>query len=368
MFKYLVRFFLSWPYAVIGFLGSFFGQRKGMNDPIDFVVLWVDGSDEKWLEKKTLCSSRLRPDAPAVGKARFRDWDNFRYWFRAVEKFAPWCRTVYLVSDNQVPQWLNQACPKVRLVRHEEIMPREALPTFNSTAIESCLHNIPGLSEHFVYFNDDVFLTRPVSKKDFFQGGKPLLCSSGTIIRVDLGTKLFSHQQFTTVGTVSSKDWVSWMWRHPFKWFSHQNGIGLIHNVQCFQHGYMGGIFTPHMATPMRKSTYELAWEWFPEALSETVSHQFRQYNDTYQQLFTLVDMYRGDFVPCSRSHFGRYFLLNLSDKSVDDFCASLPQHAYVCSCLNDTDLVTEDSFPIIKQRIIDAFEKEFPAKSQFEI
>jgi hypothetical protein len=84
--------------------------------------------------------------------------------------FAPWIRTVYLVTDDQTPQWLDADQPGITVVSHRDMFGDPAwLPTFNSHAIESQLHRIDGLSEHFLYFNDDVFIGRPLSAQAFFQ-------------------------------------------------------------------------------------------------------------------------------------------------------------------------------------------------------
>ena len=368
MFHYLLRLLCSWPLAFLGYFLSLFKFRRKMKDPIDFVVLWIDENDSTWSQTRATAMRKFKPESAAIAPERFRDWENFHYWFRAVEKFAPWCRYIHLVTDCQPPSWLNLSHPKIRFVRHEEIMPADALPSFNASAIESCIRNIPDLSEHFVYFNDDMFLTSPVCKEDFFQAGKPVLCSSGTFVREYPGAVMFNHLQFSTLGTVNSLDWKSWMWRHPSRWFSHKNGIGLIHNIHSFQQGFLSGVAFPHLATPMRKSTHEMAWQWMEDRLSKTVSHHFRHHDDVYQQLFTLTDMYRGDFVPCSRSHLGRFFLLDSQDQSVDEFCASLPLHRYRCSCLNDSHLVKREGFQTCKHKILGALGSEFPDKSSFEL
>ena len=100
--------------------------------------------------------------------ARFADNDELRYSLRSLQQNAPWVRHVYLVTNGQVPSWLDLDNPRITLVTHGEIFPNKShLPTFSSVAIESHLHRIPGLSEHFLYFNDDVFLGQPVSLEDF---------------------------------------------------------------------------------------------------------------------------------------------------------------------------------------------------------
>ena len=141
------------------------------NMPIDFVVPWVDGSDPVWQAKKVKYTGVKTADGNT--EARYRDWDTLKYWFRGVEKFAPWVRYVWFVTDDQKPDWLNTDNPKLKWVKHTDFIPQEYLPTFSANPIEWNLHRIEGLAEQFVYFNDDVFLIRKTDPKDFFVDGLP---------------------------------------------------------------------------------------------------------------------------------------------------------------------------------------------------
>ena len=102
------------------------------------------------------------------GQARFVSRDELRYSLRSLHLFAPWVRRIHLVTAGQVPDWLDPDHPQVTVVDHAEILPPDALPTFNSHAIESALHKVPDLAEHFVYLNDDFFLGRPLGPEAFF--------------------------------------------------------------------------------------------------------------------------------------------------------------------------------------------------------
>ena len=139
-------------------------------EPIDAVYTWVNGSDPEFRRqlKETLVLLGRPPVGGAVNASRFADNDELRYSLRSLQQHAPWVRHVYLVTNGQVPSWLDLDSPRITLVTHEEIFPNKLhLPSFSSPAIESHLHRIPGLSEHFLYFNDDVFLGQPVSLEDF---------------------------------------------------------------------------------------------------------------------------------------------------------------------------------------------------------
>lgn len=140
--------------------------------PIDAVYTWVDGSDPDWQLRKAAAL-----EAQGVGElselaansSRYINRDELRYSLRSLVCFAPWIRHIYLVTDDQIPPWLDVNNPMVTVVRHREIFgDTGTLPTFNSHAIESRLHRIPGLSEHFLYINDDMFFGRIVFPTSFF--------------------------------------------------------------------------------------------------------------------------------------------------------------------------------------------------------
>ncbi len=143
-----------------------------MNEPIDAVYTWVNGADPEWQARKR---ERLESMGVAAGAlhssstsaSRFENRDELRYSMRSLERYAPFVRNVYLVTDQQVPEWLAEE--NVRVVDHRDIFPwPEHLPTFNSRAIECHLHRIEGLSERFIYLNDDVFLCGPTTRADYF--------------------------------------------------------------------------------------------------------------------------------------------------------------------------------------------------------
>lgn len=135
--------------------------------PVDFVYTWVNSDDPDWQR----LYREFRPDSntDATSLSRFYNRDELRYSLRALAAFAPWARRVHVVSNCAPPPWLDLDNEKVHWVRHEDIFREEDLPTFSSHAIESRLHHIDGLSNHFVYSNDDFLLTRPTSPRDFFE-------------------------------------------------------------------------------------------------------------------------------------------------------------------------------------------------------
>ncbi|RIK16436.1 MAG: hypothetical protein DCC50_04960 [Acidobacteria bacterium] len=138
--------------------------------PIDAVYLWVDDSDPRWRARRAAVRTRLGLDTSTPPAAhQFRDRGELRASMRSLEMYAPWIRHIYLVTDDQRPAWLIAPHSRVTVVDHQEIFADPgALPTYNSHAIGSQVHRIPGLSDHYLLMNDDVMFTRPVSPDDFF--------------------------------------------------------------------------------------------------------------------------------------------------------------------------------------------------------
>lgn len=144
---------------------------------IDLVYLWVDGSDEEWLsKKKRFLGQEVDNNTEATSKARNADNNELIYSLRSIEKNAPWIRKIFIVTDEQIPKWLNLQYNRVEIVDIRELIPSEALPCYNSVIIEHFLYKIPGLSEHFLYSNDDMFINNEVSPHFFFnKQGLPVI-------------------------------------------------------------------------------------------------------------------------------------------------------------------------------------------------
>jgi hypothetical protein len=152
-------------------MGSVF-RRTTIDDvvfPVDAVYLWVDGADPVWADRMRLHQTQdERASEVDAQPERFRDFEELRYSLRSLDMYAPWIRTVYLVTDGQRPEYLDFDDPRLVLVDHSEIAEPEYLPMFNSDAIVTWLHRIPGLSEHFLYMNDDCFFGRDTTPTTFF--------------------------------------------------------------------------------------------------------------------------------------------------------------------------------------------------------
>ena len=157
---------------------------------VDAVITWVDGADPVHRAKRERHLALAQADVVAQARAPLHDngtnphrWlcsDELNYCVRSIANNAPWVRRIWIVTDAQTPEIMQlppEIAAKISIVDHSEIFAGydDALPTFNSLSIETMLWRIPGLAEHFLYFNDDVFLTAPVTRSDFFAGDGPVL-------------------------------------------------------------------------------------------------------------------------------------------------------------------------------------------------
>jgi hypothetical protein len=148
---------------------------------IDLVYLWVDGSDPKIKQKREETKVRLKKqnkyqylNKEIENPSRYRDNQELKYSLRSAVTNLPWINHIYIVTDNQVPKWLNTSHPKISIVNHQDIVPEKYLPVFNSLVLEAFIHMIPGLSEKFIYSNDDCFFNQSLSPDFFFRGDLPI--------------------------------------------------------------------------------------------------------------------------------------------------------------------------------------------------
>lgn len=157
-----------------------------MNDPIDIVLLWVDGDDPAHKQKmKPYLEALGHVSEDISGPTRFRNVGEIFYCVASILRFAPYIRKIFIVTDNQNPNldnFLNENFPErkteIEIIDHAVIFRgyEEYLPIFNCNSIEVCMSRIPGLSENFIYFNDDLFIAKPTCPEDFFRDGK-IVCS-----------------------------------------------------------------------------------------------------------------------------------------------------------------------------------------------
>ncbi|MBQ2854017.1 MAG: stealth family protein [Oscillospiraceae bacterium] len=331
---------------------------------IDVVILWVNGADPAWLEEK----KKYTPPAAADSNSpnRYRDWGLLPYWFRSIDRFMPWVRKVHLVTWGHVPAFLNCKAPKLNVVKHTDFIPAEYLPTFSSHAIEMNIHRIPDLSEHFVYFNDDTFLLRPMSESDFFRNGLP--CTYGReepwIFTHPVG--IWSHAAANDLGIInrhfSKREAVS---HHREKFYSREyrwkdNLRTWVLNRLYPDH--FSGFRNLHAPAAYLKKTFEAVWEAEPELLQSTCRDRFRKAENVNQWVCLWWQVASGDFSPCVIDN----LVNSVTEETIDALCSCIESQSHTYICLNDPEQPVD--FAYLSRRLRDSFEKLLPERSQFEI
>lgn len=337
---------------------------------IDFVLPWVDGSDPAWLAEKRRFENggetMARGDEDANADCRYRDCGFLKYWFRAVERFAPWVRKVFFVTCGQKPDWLDETNPKLRLVHHREYIPAEHLPTFHSNTIELNLHRIQDLSEMFVLFNDDMFLLKPVGPDFFFKKGLPAIpCDLG--LPRWIGDSNTSRIALNNGGVLKrGLDVERLVWRHILK-FAAPRPLGIaraLKNVAAFavNRAFIPGTFG-HIPQPHLKSTFEEVWRSQPAPLERTSRSRFRTDDSVNHWLMSAWDMVSGRFRPVNEKRCGEY--VSLTEETAAAACDSIRRRAIPEICLNDkgANADPERCFAAVAA----AFESILPEKSRFE-
>ena len=334
---------------------------KDDNHNIDIVIPWVDGSDPEWQQefRKYRSLATGRDDNSEI---RYRDWDNLQYLFRGIEKFAPWVRKVHFITTGQKPKWLNMDAPKLNFVRHEDFISKEFLPTFSVRPIELNLHRIEGLSEQFVYFNDDYFFLRPVRAERFFRNGLP--CDMAILDTLPMGGPR-GHMMMNDVNVVNShfrKNTV--LKANPMKWLNPVYGGQLLRSVALMPFSVFPGFRNHHMPQAFLKSTFREVWDAEESLLREVSSHRFRDITDVNQYLFRFWQLMSGKFHPVNIVKAScRY---TLSDRAAGKLAAAIRAQKRDILVMADSEDVSD--FNALVAQINAAFDVILPEKSSFEI
>ncbi|XME03239.1 Stealth CR1 domain-containing protein [Lachnospiraceae bacterium C1.1] len=339
------------------------------NFPIDFVVTWVDGGDLEWQREKEYYYTGGQLQKTDNCTARYRDWELLLYWFRAVEKYAPWVNKVYFVTNGQLPEWLNINNDKMRFITHKEFIPEKYLPTFCSDVIELNLWRIPGLSEHFVYFNDDVFLNNFVKPEDFFQHGLPNCFAVAKPICVDKIADFWQMRMLNDYAIINSSfDIRQSIEKFPEKFYSCILTKGEKRaNNRLYMDNYISGMVYTHTVQNFLKSTFEEIWNRHEDSLDTACRTKFRTIDDLTIILAKLWQIFSGNFFPVKAKHFDTY--IPLTNQELGHLVDALRSDQYKFLCINDCVEIEDESVILdIKKNLIKAFEEKFPMKSEFEL
>lgn len=308
---------------------------------VDLVYLWVNGNDPQWRAKRNAAIGRTEADSAVNCDGRYADNDELKFSLRAVEMYAPWIRKIFIVTDNQVPEWLDTTNPKIRIVDHTEILDPVSLPCFNSALIEHFLYRIPGLSEHFIYANDDMFINRPVTPADFFTSeGLPIIRFSRRPFR-----KLTLFLKEKVLGRKTSN------YNHTI-----QNSARLVEK----KYGVYIGHKTHHNIDAYNKSLCRHVFEdVFRDDIKPTLTNHVRSDNDIQRNIYSYVAVVekKGHLQYVTRKTSFRFHIDNHSHYR------KLEKYNPMLFCMNDSQYADQAD----RERVTEYLKTRFPRKSGFE-
>ncbi|MFC5212524.1 stealth family protein [Streptomyces coerulescens] len=309
--------------------------------PVDIVYTWVDGEEPRMRAKRARHQEHGIAEIldKETGASRYTSHDELKYSLRSLAMYADFVRHIYLVTDGQKPHWLDDSAPGITVVDHRDIFPEGVLPVFNSHAIETRLHHIPGLSEHYLYFNDDVFVGRRVTAEHFFHGSG-LMKIPVSPLKIGVGKP---HAEETATNSANKN----------------------VRRLLLEKFGRMTTNNFMHTPLPQHRQTLQTLEELFREDIARTTASRFRSPQDlamTAPLLYQYALM-TGRGVPGKYSF--RY--VNISRPDAEGRLADLRRNRrFDFFCLNDVDVPPEER-ERVGVRMNEFLEDYFPFASPFE-
>lgn len=337
-----------------------------MDEKVDVVIPWVDGNDTAWIKEKNKWYAIQNPDKESNSNNRYQSWDNLKYWFRAIEKFMPWINNIFFITWGHIPSFLNTNHPKLKIVKHEEYIPNEYLPTFNANTIELNFHRIANLSQRFIYFNDDIFPLVPVDRNYYFKDN--MICDEAIetpIIPMMNGEiSKFTWNMRALDISIINKNFNKREVQKQFhdKWFSESYGELLERNKSLSYWDNFVGFRDPHVPSAFLKSTFKKVWEKESVVLNRACKTKFRDFSCVNQWLIRYWQLCEGNFSP--RRTLGKSYTVTIDNyKEIAELIRNQGQQMI---CINEE--CSSREFEVIKREINSAFEFLLPNKSAFEI
>lgn len=311
-----------------------------MNSPIDIVLPFYNDSDEKWhnVMHEYMVKENTN-DRQVIGEERYRDWENAKYWFRCIDENCKWVNKVFVLvaSESQIPKWLDKNNSKLRIVLHEEFIPKELLPTFNTMTIELFISRIEDLSDNYVYCNDDYFFLNPTTETMFFVDDKPVYRSNESKLeKFDDGYLNSSDGTFYSCLNNGIEFQLKTL-GNKAKWYS------LDHIPVAHKKNFENSVLRENYDMFVKANSYS----------------RFRNKNNYSNHVF--VCLYR-DLNPYYKfDYINSYYVTIKKDINFNE-------HAN-CKmvCFNDTEQLSSEDFEEVKNRMLEFFKNKFPKKSSFE-
>lgn len=295
---------------------------------VDVIITYVNSSDTAWVREYIQTTKQHNPSA-----VRFRSWGTLKYLFRGIAKYMPFVRNVILVVSKrtQVPMWINEK--NVRIVYHEEFIPKKLLPTFNSCTIESFFWNIPNLADRVIYFNDDIFPVAPMTVGDFYTGNIPHI-------------KFLYQERFNKRNIFRSQC---------------RSGVDLITDALGLDRYPVDSLVCPeHSATPFVRSSMLKVGELCQDKLIKQ-STKLRVLTNINQYVYAYYQYFTGSYV----DDMVRFKYFDTQESNIASALCAITSEDYQIICLNDSDNLK--AYPRIRYMITTAFNSKFPDKCKYE-
>ncbi len=335
------------------------------NGPIDIVLYWVDGNDPKWNKRKQLAVKKYAATSESFSNIRYESWDNLEYWFRSIEENMPWFNKIIFVTEGHLPSFLDINNPRLLVVKHDEFIPKEYLPTYNSSTIEMNLHRIEALENNYILFNDDTFPLTQFDENYFFKDNKVCDEAIENIITtkafgpVSNMARYFQVNNMFIINKHFSKREVQK--KYPEKWFNELYGERLARTESLRYWNDFPGFYDPHLANAFKKDTLKKIWELEWDILNAASLNKFRAYNDVTQYLVRYWQLCEGDFIP--RPTKGKVFFVDINN--YNDVANSIRHKTYPMISINEN--CSAEEFVIIRKNINMALREILTKKSSFE-
>lgn len=303
---------------------------------IDLVMTYVDSRDKIW-NRSYLTYSRIEKVKYDKNSNRYRSWDNINYILRSVDECVPFINNIYLIveSETQIPKCINTDI--VKIVYHKDIIPDEFLPTFNSNTIEMFMYRIPGLSENFIYMNDDMLFINKMSVNDYYDNDMNP--------RVFVREEPIKHKNPYTLSLITTLNLVNK--ENSEYYLPYKNWM----------------LRSDHAPNPMKVSLWDYYWKKYNTELSESIS-RFRKPTNITQELsnYHYYMYYISNNIDCPCYRNSKYF--DFAWGSSYDFKEILYDNKISTTCINDSGVI---DFEIYKNVINEILDKRFPNKCKYE-
>ncbi len=299
---------------------------------IDIVIPWLNPTD-KWYEQYKLYCENENP-------GRIRDLNTIKYVLRSIEKNCTWLNKLYLVvfDEEQIPNWLNKDCNKLKIIYHKDIIPEEFLPNFNSTIVEMFIHKIPDISDNVIFVNDDMWFMKNIPAEMYFENDRPV------------------HQYTIKNGKFNYR---ACMWD-----FILANTYELYHKITGAYHLFD----TRHMPMPVNMNMQKFVWyKHENEILNSCKNAKIRKSHSLSNQLFYYLDEFNKHAInkPIYKTFICK--AIGLNDKTKYNDIENLIKSSHIV-CLNDNETLTKRNEDNVRKWIDELGQKYFPNKSIFEV